>query len=59
MSDETSCCDVETEILELAKKQADEMLAAHRNHPSIVCWGVGNELGGQFEACQQCSCTIK
>ena len=24
MSDETSCCDVETEILELAKKQAEE-----------------------------------
>lgn len=45
--------------LALAKKQADEMLAAHRNHPSIVCWGVGNELGGQFEACQQCSCAVK
>ena len=24
MSDETPCCDVETEILELAKKQAEE-----------------------------------
>ena len=24
MSDETACCDVETEILELAKKQAEE-----------------------------------
>ena len=45
--------------LALAKKQADEMLAAHRNHPSIVCWGVGNELGDQFEACRQCSCAVK
>lgn len=33
--------------LEVAKKQADDMLLYHRNHPSIVCWGVGNELGGR------------
>lgn len=30
-----------------AKVQADEMLYYHFNHPSIVCWGVGNELGGR------------
>lgn len=30
----------------IAKRQADEMVAAHYNHPSIVCWGVGNELDG-------------
>ncbi len=30
----------------VAKQQSDEMFCAHRNHPSIVCWGVGNELGG-------------
>lgn len=32
--------------LECAKKQADDMLYFNYNHPSIVCWGVGNELGG-------------
>lgn len=31
----------------VAKNQADEMLLYHFNHPSIVCWGVGNELGGR------------
>lgn len=39
--------------LEIAKKQADEMLSAHFNHPSIVCWGVGNELGGFYKATQK------
>lgn len=33
--------------LAVAKMQADEMLLHHFNHPSIVCWGVGNELGGR------------
>lgn len=33
--------------LQCAQMQAREMLHAHRNHPSIVCWGVGNELGGE------------
>ncbi|MGN0447672.1 MAG: glycoside hydrolase family 2 protein [Acutalibacteraceae bacterium] len=33
--------------LAVAKKQADEMLLHHFNHPSVVCWGVGNELGGR------------
>lgn len=30
----------------VAEQQADSMLLYHFNHPSIVCWGVGNELGG-------------
>ena len=33
--------------LEIAKRQADEMIKYHSHHPSIVCWGVGNELGGR------------
>ncbi|MBS4980566.1 MAG: hypothetical protein KHZ72_04265 [Lachnospiraceae bacterium] len=28
----------------LAKEQADIMVSAHGHHPSIVCWGCGNEL---------------
>jgi len=32
---------------EIAKQQADEMMYFHFNHPSIVCWGVGNELGAE------------
>lgn len=35
--------------LEIAKKQADEMVHYHSHHPSIICWGVGNELGGEFD----------
>lgn len=31
--------------LSIAKRQADEMVYFHKNHPSIVFWGVGNELG--------------
>ncbi len=34
--------------LALAKKQADAMVRDHAHHPSIICWGVGNELGGEF-----------
>lgn len=34
--------------LNLAKGQADEMIHYHSRHPSIICWGVGNELGGEF-----------
>ncbi|MGN1328527.1 MAG: glycoside hydrolase family 2 protein [Eubacterium sp.] len=36
--------------LNIAKQQADEMVYFHSNHPSIICWGVGNELGGETEA---------
>lgn len=37
---------------DVAERQADEMLRYHFNHPSIVCWGVGNELGGwEKETC--------
>lgn len=35
--------------LVVSKQHIDEMLAAHRNHPSIIAWGVGNELDGQSE----------
>ena len=34
--------------LEIAKQQADEMIYYHSHHPSVICWGVGNELGGEF-----------
>lgn len=37
----------------IAKMQADEMIKAHFNHPSIVFWGVGNELGGFYKATQK------
>lgn len=33
--------------LDIAKQQADEMVYYHANHPSIVFWGVGNELGAE------------
>lgn len=36
--------------LDISKQQADEMMRYHFNHPSIVCWGVGNELGAEKEA---------
>ena len=35
--------------LDIAKQQADEMVYFHANHPSIICWGVGNELGGETD----------
>ena len=31
------------------EEQISEMVAFHRNHPSIFAWGVGNELDGQCE----------
>jgi beta-glucuronidase len=31
----------------LSKAQADEMIRSHCNHPSIVSWGMANELKGQ------------
>ncbi len=35
------------EQLALAKGQVDDMVRYHGHHPSIICWGVGNELGGR------------
>ncbi len=35
--------------LDIAKQQADEMMRFHFNHPSIICWVVGNELGAETE----------
>ena len=37
----------------VVKSQLEEMIAAHRHHPSIIAWGVGNELSGQEEAVQR------
>jgi beta-glucuronidase len=31
----------------LSKAQADEMIRSHCNHPSIISWGMANELKGQ------------
>jgi beta-glucuronidase len=33
--------------MNLSKAQADEMIRSHGNHPSIVSWGMANELKGQ------------
>jgi beta-galactosidase len=35
------------EILQNALEQLREMIARDRNHPSIVTWGLCNEIGGQ------------
>lgn len=37
---------VKDTLLELGKMQAQEMIRDHFNHPSIICWGIGNELQG-------------
>lgn len=37
----------DNEQLKIARMQADEMILYHFNHPSIICWGVGNELGAR------------
>ncbi len=29
---------------EIVSRQAEEMINAHYNHPSIIAWGIGNEL---------------
>lgn len=33
--------------LKIAEQHADAMVHYHAHHPSIICWGVGNELGGR------------
>lgn len=35
--------------LDIAKQQAAEMVYFHKNHPSIIFWGIGNELGAETE----------
>jgi beta-glucuronidase len=35
------------EIMENGLEQLTEMIARDRNHPSIVVWGLSNEIGGQ------------
>lgn len=37
----------DTEILENGLEQLREMIARDRNHPSVVVWGLCNEIGGQ------------
>lgn len=37
----------EREILENGLQQLREMIARDRNHPSVVVWGLCNEIGGQ------------
>jgi len=31
-------------LLALGKQQLDEMISDHFNHPSVITWGIGNEL---------------
>jgi beta-glucuronidase len=38
------------EIRNLAEQQLKEMIRVHYNHPSIVAWGIGNELSAQDQA---------
>jgi beta-galactosidase len=33
-------------VMEMAKRQADEMISRHYNHPCIFAWGMGNEVNG-------------
>ena len=33
----------------IVRQQAEEMIMQHFNHPSIVSWGIGNELNGNSE----------
>ena len=37
----------DADILQNALEQLREMIASDRNHPSIVVWGLCNEIGGQ------------
>ena len=34
-------------MIEVSRRHVADMVAAHFNHPSIVSWGVGNEMRGQ------------
>jgi beta-glucuronidase len=37
----------DADIMENALEQLQEMIARDRNHPSVVVWGLCNEIGGQ------------
>ena len=37
------------ELWPIVQRQLKEMISAHRHHPSIIAWGVGNELSAQRE----------
>ena len=43
----------DAEILENGIEQLREMIARDRNHPSLVIWGLCNEVGGQLPAAYQ------
>ena len=34
-------------LFPVVRQQIDEMISAHGHHPSIIAWGVGNELSAQ------------
>jgi beta-glucuronidase len=36
-------------LLEIGKRQINEMTDAHYNHPSIISWGIGNEMDSRNE----------
>jgi beta-galactosidase len=43
----------DTDIMENGLEQLREMIARDRNHPSIVVWGLCNEVGGQHPPAHQ------
>ena len=43
----------DADILENGLEQMREMIARDRNHPSLVMWGLCNEVGGQLPAAYQ------
>jgi len=43
----------DADILENGIEQMREMMARDRNHPSLVMWGLCNEVGGQLPAAYQ------
>lgn len=43
----------DADILENGIEQMREMIARDRNHPSLVMWGLCNEVGGQLPAAYQ------
>ena len=43
----------DADIMENGLQQLQEMIAGDRNHPSVVVWGLGNEIGGQNPAAYQ------